>query len=64
MESLGFAIGGLVWGAPVAALVVLVVVSAGVSRWRRKAIAALENGEPDADRQRASGRPVGTAEEV
>ncbi|MET8504145.1 hypothetical protein ABZV60_05780 [Streptomyces sp. NPDC004787] len=64
MESLGFVISGLVWGAPVAALVLLVVVSLGVSRWRRKAITTLENGELEADGRRASGRPIGTAEEV
>ncbi|MEV4938886.1 hypothetical protein [Streptomyces zaomyceticus] len=64
MESLGFAVGGLVWGAPVAALVVLVVVAVVVGRWRRKAIDALENGELEADRQRVSGRPVGAVEDV
>ncbi|MFB6839568.1 hypothetical protein [Streptomyces sp. NPDC056361] len=64
MESLGFAIGALVWGAPIAALVLLVVVSVVVGRWRRKAIAALEGGELEAGGQCASGRPVGTAEEV
>ncbi|MET9929615.1 MULTISPECIES: hypothetical protein [unclassified Streptomyces] len=64
MESLGFIIGGLVWGAPVAALVALVVVSVVVGRWRRRAIAALENGELEAEGQRASGRPVGMSEEV
>ncbi|WP_432086135.1 hypothetical protein [Streptomyces sp. bgisy095] len=64
MESLGFLIGGLVWGAPAAALVTLVVVSVVVRRWRRKAIAALENEELEVDRQRMSGRPVATAEEV
>ncbi|MEU7698589.1 hypothetical protein [Streptomyces sp. NPDC039028] len=64
MESLGFAIGGLIWGAPVAALMVLVVVAVAVGRGRRKAIATLEGGELEADRQRASGRLVGTAEEV
>ncbi|GHJ91069.1 hypothetical protein SNE510_05880 [Streptomyces sp. NE5-10] len=64
MESLGFAIGGLIWGAPVAALVVLVVVAVVVSRWRRKAVAALEGGELEADGRCASGRAVGTAGEV
>ncbi|MFE9133498.1 hypothetical protein [Streptomyces sp. NPDC007355] len=64
MESLGYIIGGLVWGAPVAAFVALVVVSVVVSRWRRKAIAALENGELEADGQHVSRRPVGTSEEV
>ncbi|MEU3607248.1 hypothetical protein AB0E83_17655 [Streptomyces sp. NPDC035033] len=64
MESLGFAIGGLIWGAPVAALVALVVVAVVVGRWRRKAIEALERGELEAEGQRASGRLVGTAEEV
>ncbi|MFD8641808.1 hypothetical protein ACFV14_16085 [Streptomyces zaomyceticus] len=64
MESLGFAVGGLVWGAPVAALVVLVVVAVVVGRWRRKAIDALENGELEADRQSVSGRPVGAVEDV
>ncbi|MER7534709.1 hypothetical protein ABTX77_07940 [Streptomyces sp. NPDC097704] len=64
MEPLGYAIGALAWGAPVAALVMLVVVSVVVSRWRRKAIAALENGELEADEQRASGRPVGASEDV
>ncbi|MFG2840292.1 hypothetical protein ACGFYE_35455 [Streptomyces zaomyceticus] len=64
MESLGFAVGGLVWGAPVAALVVLVAVAVVVGRWRRKAIDALENGELEADRQRVSGRPVGAVEDV
>ncbi|WP_170313805.1 hypothetical protein [Streptomyces filamentosus] len=49
MESLGFAIGGLLWGAPVAALVMLVVVAVAVGRWRRKAMAALEGGERAAD---------------
>ncbi|MEU7068717.1 hypothetical protein AB0B30_02235 [Streptomyces narbonensis] len=64
MESLGFAISGLIWGAPVAAFVVLVVVAVMVSRWRRKAIAALEGGELEAGGQCASGRAVGTAGEV
>lgn len=64
MESLGFAIGGLIWGAPVAALVVLVVVAVAVGRWRRKAMAALEGGERAADGQYASGRTVRMAEEV
>ncbi|MFJ4867488.1 hypothetical protein [Streptomyces sp. NPDC088757] len=64
MESLGFIIGGLVWGAPVAALVALVVVSVVVGRWRGRAIAALENGELEAEGRRASGRPVGMPEEA
>ena len=63
MESLGFAIGGLVWGAPVAALVALAVVAVVVSRWRRKTIAALEK-ELEAGGQRASGRSVGKSEGV
>ncbi|MEU2655875.1 hypothetical protein ABZ615_11150 [Streptomyces sp. NPDC007325] len=64
MESLGFAIGGLIWGAPVAALVVLVVVAVAVGRWRRKTIAALEGEGRAADGQYASGRTVGMEEEV
>ncbi|MEW1903653.1 hypothetical protein [Streptomyces sp. NPDC086147] len=64
MESLGLLIGGLVWGAPAAALVTLVVMSVVVRQWRRKAIVALENEELEVDRQRMSGRPVATTEEV
>ncbi|WP_055600309.1 hypothetical protein [Streptomyces aureus] len=64
MESLGFVIGGLVWGAPIAALVVLVVVSVAVGRWWRKVIGDLEDGELDAGERGAPGWSVGTAEEV
>ncbi|WP_158718776.1 hypothetical protein [Streptomyces griseus] len=49
MESLGFVVGGLVWGAPVVALVVLVVVSVVVGRWRRRVLAALGDGESGAE---------------
>ncbi|WP_405854407.1 hypothetical protein OG361_16890 [Streptomyces sp. NBC_00090] len=64
MEPLGYLIGGLVWGAPVAALVMLVVVSVVVSRWRRNAIVDLENKELKADGRRTSRRPIDTSEEV
>lgn len=42
----------------------LVVMSVVVRQWRRKAIVALENEELEVDRQRMSGRPVATTEEV
>lgn len=60
MGSLGYGIGALVWGAPVAALLVGVLTAIAVVRWRRKAIAALERAELDADVQQSAKRPAGT----
>ncbi|MFD7616021.1 hypothetical protein [Streptomyces sp. NPDC059802] len=62
MESLGYADAALVWGAPLAALLVTVLVSIAVVRWRQKTIADLERAELDADGQRDVGRSVGASE--
>ena len=49
MESAGYLIGALVWGAVIAALLVTVVGSIVVVRWRRRTIAALERAELGAE---------------
>ncbi|MFE2545534.1 cytochrome c-type biogenesis protein [Actinacidiphila glaucinigra] len=48
MESLGYLVGALIWGVPVATLVAGSLVAVLVVRWRRKAIGALERAEGDA----------------
>ncbi|KQX16807.1 hypothetical protein ASC82_00695 [Streptomyces sp. Root431] len=48
MESAGYLIGALVWGAVIAALLVTVIGSIVVVRWRRRTIAALECAELEA----------------
>ncbi|MEV7563923.1 hypothetical protein [Streptomyces tanashiensis] len=58
MESVGYLIGVLVWGAVIAALLVTVVGSLVVVRWRRRTIEALERAESEADPQPAAGSPV------
>ncbi|MFE5852573.1 hypothetical protein ACFQ61_05050 [Streptomyces sp. NPDC056500] len=42
METLGYAFFGLVWGAPVVAILVVGGVCVAVVRWRKRAIAAME----------------------
>ncbi|MFE7548062.1 hypothetical protein [Streptomyces gardneri] len=59
MESLGYLIGGLAWGAVIAALLVAVLGSLLVVRWRRRTIAALERAELETDAQQGSGRAAG-----
>ncbi|MCX5586994.1 hypothetical protein [Streptomyces erythrochromogenes] len=42
MDSLGYALSAVVWGAPVVALLVGAIAVGAALRWQRKAIAALE----------------------
>lgn len=59
MEPLGYLIGALMWGAPVATLLLGVCVAGAVVRWRRKAIAALERAEQDEGvQQRGTATPA------
>ncbi|MEE1769718.1 hypothetical protein PUR34_16580 [Streptomyces sp. JV185] len=62
MESLGYVDAALVWGTPLAALLVMVLVSIAVVRWRRKTIADLERAELDAAGQLGVGRSAGASE--
>ncbi|WP_329115950.1 hypothetical protein [Streptomyces sp. NBC_01353] len=63
MESLGYVMGAWAWGAPLAALVVLVAASVAVSRWRRETIVGLERAELDVDGQRGAARSGGASAE-
>lgn len=58
MESVGYLMGALVWGVLIAALLVAVVGALLVGRWRRRAIAALERAELEADPQPSAGSPI------
>ncbi|GHF93103.1 hypothetical protein GCM10017667_23520 [Streptomyces filamentosus] len=59
MESVGYLIGALMWGVPVATLLMGVCVAGAVVRWRRKAIAALERAEQDEGvQQRGTATPT------
>ncbi|ROQ32079.1 hypothetical protein EDD98_1050 [Streptomyces sp. PanSC19] len=51
METVGYLIGALVWGGVMGALLVTVVGSFAVVRWRRRTIAAMERAELEADSQ-------------
>ncbi|MFG2758191.1 hypothetical protein [Streptomyces wuyuanensis] len=45
MESLGYLIAAVGWGVLVGALLLCVAVGVAVTRWRRRAIVALEEAE-------------------
>ncbi|MDV9190710.1 hypothetical protein R6L23_21270 [Streptomyces sp. SR27] len=65
MEPLGYAIGALAWGAPVVALLMVVLTAIAVGRWRRRTIAALEGAELEASESvsRGARKDVRAAEE-
>lgn len=61
MESLGYLMGAVAWGAPVAVLLMGVRATIVVGRWRRRTIAALERAELDADVPQSAEWPATTS---
>ncbi|GHG18502.1 hypothetical protein Shyd_26190 [Streptomyces hydrogenans] len=51
METVGYLIAALAWGGVIGAVLVTVIGSFVVVRWRRRTIAALERAELEADSQ-------------